>query len=179
MFDLDYWRLLLGDLEPEGLLRWWASQGPGLWLEAVRLQTDLLRRARSRREIPAGKQVEFTLASLFQAIWRLKNTDEQLHRKAAVDQELAQRVQEVRLASIKAKARKVRPPKKKRAIEIEYFELIYQLRQNNLSWRQIADYLWRYHRFKCQFGYIQRVWTARYKELERQRHQAENPVSLD
>ncbi len=81
MFDLDYWRILPGGLEPEALLRWWTDQGPGVWLETVRLQTDLLRQARSRGEIPPAKQVEFTLASLLHAIQKLKNTEEQLRRK--------------------------------------------------------------------------------------------------
>lgn len=77
--DLAYWRV--GNLETEGLLRWRASRGPGLGLEAVRLQTDLLRQARSRGEIPAGKRVEFALAGLFHAIQKLRNTKEQLHRR--------------------------------------------------------------------------------------------------
>lgn len=179
MFDLAYWHVLLGNLEPEMLLRWWTNQGPGVWLETVRLQTDLLRQARSRREIPPAKQVEFTLAKLFHAIQKLKNTEEQLHRKMEVDQELAHRVQEVRIASLKSRIKKARYPKKKRVIELEYYELIHRLRQENLSWRQIAEYLRRYHRFKCQYGYLQRVWTARHQELEGQQNNVETAFRSD
>jgi len=167
MFDMEYWRLLLADLEPEPLLRWWTGQGPGLWLEAVRLQTDLLRQARQRGETLPGKQVEFTLAALLHSLQKLKNTEEQLKRKGEINPEISQRVQEVRIAGIKSAPRKAKPPKKRRAIEIQYYELIHTLRREELSWRQIAEYLHRYHKFRCGHGYIQQVWTARQQELEK------------
>jgi hypothetical protein len=153
-FDLDYFVKLCPDDDPGAALRWLSRQPLPVILEAVRLQTDLMRQGRSREEKP-GKLPEFALAKLVGAIGKIKGTEEALHRKAALDPEVSQRIQELRIAGARAKAPRKRP-KKEAILRVRFGSLIDTLRSEGLGWRQIADYLSRHHHFKVSFAYLQR-----------------------
>ena len=154
-FDLKYFAQLCPDADAGAALRWLGGQLLPVILEAVRLQTDLLRQASSAKEkAPPGKFPELVLAKLLAAIGKIKGTEAALHRKAVLDPEVTRRIQALRIAGAKA-PRKGRP-KKETILRVRFGPLIDTLRSEGLGWRQIAEYLSRHHHFKVSFAYLQR-----------------------
>jgi hypothetical protein len=156
-FDLHYFAKICPDGDPAAALRWLGRQPLPVILEAFRLQTDLLRQASSRKEKPPSEKFsEFVLAKLLAAIGKIKGTEEALHRKAALDPEVTRKIQELRIAGARVKSPRKGRPKKETVLRVRFGALIDTLRSEGLGWRQIADYLSRYHRFKVSFAYLQR-----------------------
>lgn len=157
-FDLEYFAKICPDYDPAAALRWLGRQPLPVILEAFRLQTDLLRQDSSRKEAKAlpGKFPEFVLAKLLAAIDKIKGTEEALHRKAALDPEVTRRIQALRIAGVRGKSPRKGRAKKETALRVKFGALIDTLRTEGLGWREIADYLSRFHRFKVSFAYLQR-----------------------
>ncbi len=156
--DIDYFSQHISTCKqnPATLLRWLAGQGSAHLIEASRLQLDLLNKERARQVSPEHLS-ELAASCLIRAIDMLYSTDSKLHGKQKIDPDLERKVNQIRLTGIKYK-----PPKrsrKKQKLVVHFGALIKQLREEGLSWQDVARYLHKYHRYKVSVGYIQRLFS--------------------
>jgi hypothetical protein len=130
-----------------------AAQGEGTKIEAVKLQTDLIRQYRMehRNQLMSA---EFAYAMHALALVKMVWMEAANERKGAdlSDAEFA-KVRAIRIDRIKSKKRKKASPKKE-LIRIRFFVLIKKLREEGLSWREVANYLALRHKTKLNHSYI-------------------------
>ena len=133
--------------------RWLSLQGEQTKIEAIKLQTDLIRQYRHEHR---NQQMtpEFAYAMSALALVKMIWLEKAQSRKGGKlsDGEFAQ-VQEIRIDRIKAKKKKKGSPKKE-LIRVRFFQLIQTLRGKELSWREISDYLATHHKVKLAHSYI-------------------------
>jgi len=87
---------------------------------------------------------------------------ELLKVKAKANKEELERIQEFRARSIKKKPGK--KPKKWIELELKYKYLIKQLRDKKLSWREISEYLRKYHKKKYSPAYLMRFYKQNFED---------------
>jgi hypothetical protein len=78
-----------------------------------------------------------------------------------------QKIQEIRVQRIKGKKRKKASPKLD-IIRIRFFHEIQALREKELSWRQISDYLKTHHKIRFAHSFI----STSFKKLSKEREKA-------
>lgn len=156
--EIDYIRQLTGltDLQRRAMARHYGRLPEELRLEAHRLQTEIMRQRRlqCRRE----QQHIFACAMLLVAVSRLHSLESGRHGKGAISLEEAGRISAIRIARANATEQRKASPVKY-LIEVRLFEEIRRLREvENMSWRQVAAYVGRYHKRRISHTYLQRVW---------------------
>lgn len=157
--DLDYLLQLcrLSELQRSALVRYYQQLPELARIEAHALQTDLIRQHRQERR--PDRAAEFTYAMLLQALHKMRYTEEGLQRKGRVSLEDAKRISELRIQRAKAgKTERTSPLRCK--IEVQHGELVKRLRKKEqMSWREIAAYLQRYHRLQISHTYLRRCFA--------------------
>ena len=130
--------------------------------EFWKLLTDFLTKGQqlSQQEKEALKenikqQFYKTLDSMYYTEYEL------LHVKTHAAQKEIQKIQEFRAQAVKKK--RGPKPKKWAELELKYKYLIKQLRDKGLSWREISEYLKRYHKKNYSPAYLMKF----YKETLR------------
>jgi hypothetical protein len=154
--DLYIARLMPGlqRFEATALIRFYGKLPRGLQVEVHRVQTDIMRTRSSERI--AGKQGEFAFATLLQAIAQVRRLERAADAGQVMAGKNAQRIVEIRAGRVTA--RKEKPAPTRQAIIKKYLQLIEQLVGQGYSWRQIADYIKRYHRQAYSHSYLRRVY---------------------
>ena len=149
--------------EEKKLLRYFANCSKEVQLEVIKKQTELIRKNRDKIKYYSSRE-EFLREQLLKAIQKIKFLEQEaLHRK--ITEEDLEKVHEIRTKQIKT--RKKRKPEKELKIRKKYFYLIKELLENQkLSWRQISQYLAKYHKFKVTHGYIQQIYNKILNELD-------------
>lgn len=147
--------------------RWLALQGEQTKIEAAKLQTDLIRQQR-RQGSGQNMTPEFVYAMHALALGKMTWMETAQQRKGSKlsDKEFA-KVQEIRIDRIQAKKRKKSSPKKD-IIRVRFYQLIQSLREKELSWREVADYLATHHKVKLTHSYIRES----FNELTAERQKA-------
>lgn len=133
--------------------RWLAQQGEQTRIEAIKLQTDLVRQNRKQQQ---GQTItpEFLYAMHALAIAKMIWAETAQQRKGSkLSDEEFEKMQEFRIDRIKSKKRKKSSPKKE-LIRVRYLELIKTLREKDLSWREISAYIATHHKTKLTHSYI-------------------------
>jgi hypothetical protein len=133
--------------------RWLAQQGEQTRIEAVKLQTDLVRQHRKQQQ---GQTVtpEYLYAMHALAVAKMIWAETAQQRKGSkLSDEEFEKMQEIRIDRIKSKKRKKASPKKE-LIRVRFLELIKKLREKNLSWREISEYIATHHKTKLTHSYI-------------------------
>ncbi len=153
-YDLDFVRRHAPAEDPSSLLGWLARQPVAVACEAVKLQTDLLRQRRT--EAPRERQVEFRFAMLLTAIDKMLKAERGYHRKEIPDHRMMAKLENLRVGRINVQ-KAAKPAEKARILKLRYSELIKKLRGEGLSWRKVATYLRKYHRFKVARSYLEKV----------------------
>lgn len=87
---------------------------------------------------------------------------ELLHIKTYATQEELEKIQAFRAQAVKKK--RGPKPKKWTELELKYKHLIKQLRDKGLSWREISEYLKRYHKKKYSPAYLMRFYKQTFEE---------------
>lgn len=155
-YDLNCVQTLCGltELQRRDLCRWYAKLPEKVRVEVFRLQTDLIRQNRQRQT--ANKLPEFLYAMQMLAFQLMRSVEGGLDRKGKLTLEQARRISEIRLA--RAQADKVNRKKPTRAkLELQHAGDVRRLREEGLSWREVAAYLKRYHRLEVSHTYLQQV----------------------
>ena len=133
--------------------RWLAQQGEKTKIEAVKLQTDLIRQYR-REHREQLMSPEFAYAMYALALQKMVWLETAQQRKGdKLTEEEHQKVQQIRIDRIKSKKRKKSSPKKE-IIRVRFFELVKKLRAEGLSWRQVSDYIAVHHKTKLTYSYL-------------------------
>ncbi len=139
--------------------RWLARQGEQTRIEAVKLQTDLIRQYRHEHRNQQSTS-EFTYSMHALAVCKMVWLETaQKHKGARLSGPEFEHVQEVRIGRIKAKKQRKSSPKKE-LIRVRFYTLIKTLRDMNLSWREIADYLSVHHKTRLAHSYIRESFNA-------------------
>lgn len=132
-------------------------------VEAHRLAGELVRSLRSE----AKPDDYFFYGVLIQALSKMHfDRHEAFSRKNSVTDEQAADIAEKRLASFlsaKADLKNKKLKKKAQWVEKRFFDLIKKLRGDGLSWRDISDYLLKYHQKKISHQYLKSVYEKNEK----------------
>lgn len=139
------------------LARYYARMPDPVRIEAHRMQTDLVRQARADRV--AGREPEFYFAQFLIALHKMQSMEagSGLRRKTEqrlTDEELA-RITVIRSHRVQAEHKK-KPSTTKDRIEHDFYIMVSRFRDNEVSWRDIAIYLGRYHRFRISHNYLKK-----------------------
>jgi len=150
--------------EKAAALKWFGQQPKAVQLEAIKLQTDLLRQAR-------GKGIKVTpenvLDQLAEASRKIRYEEESLRLKAKLTQDEAKRVHDRRVTRFKASRKNGKPSPKREAIRLKFYHLVRDLRtKENFGWRNCAAYLREYHKFCVTHAYLKEV----IEDLEKLEH---------
>ncbi len=133
--------------------RWLALQGEQTKIEAIKLQTDLIRQFRKEHKNQLMSP-EFAYAMSALALVKMVWMETAQQRKGAkLSEEEFAKMQEIRIDRIKSKKKKKGSPKKE-IIRVRFFELIRKLRDEGLSWREISDYIATHHKTSLVHSYI-------------------------
>ena len=150
--------------EKVSAIKWFAQQPRSVQLEAIKLQTDLLRQGR-------GKGIKTTpetvLDQLAEASRKMRYEEESLRLKAKLSQDEAKKVHDRRVTRFKASRKNGKPSPKRESIRLKFFHLVQDLRsKENFGWRNCASYLREYHKFNVTHAYLKEV----VEDLERLEH---------
>jgi hypothetical protein len=164
-YDMDYVYSLTGLSEPnrKRLINYYARLPEQTKIEAHKLQTDLIRQSRDKYD--NARQQEFTYAMLLLALAKMKSLELAQTTKKALTDEEAGKITELRIQRILAAKNKGRESKQKHLIEIRFYEEIKNLKEKGLSWREIAEYIKKYHKKKISHGYLQQC----YHQIKREK----------
>jgi hypothetical protein len=129
------------------LARYWGKQAEQVRIEAVKFAFDLIRQSSidSKDRLP-----ELFYACLIKALGKMHHWETaQVVREKSVgaDQKELRKISEIRMARLKD-GKQARSSPKTSKLQLQYSELVLQLRSKGYGWRRIADYLRRYHRQK-------------------------------
>jgi hypothetical protein len=163
--DQEYIKSLLPRLqrfEYGALIRYYEKLSIAMQVEVHRVQTDILRTRSNERQ--PGKQAEFTFVCFLHAIDQIRRLERAADARLAVDPTNAERTSALRSARIKERKEKAAPVRK--TIATKYLLLIGQLREQGLSWRQISNYIKKYHRQTYSHSYLSRVYE---ESIEKQK----------
>ncbi len=159
-YDLEYLTQLcrLTELQRATLARYYQQLPELARIEAHALQTDLIRQHRQERR--SDRSAEFTYGMLLLALKKMRDTEQGLQKKGKLTLENAKQITELRIARSKAHKQQQANPLRQR-IEVQHGELIKRLREKEqMSWREIADYLQRYHRLQASHTYLRRCFVT-------------------
>jgi len=151
-------RMAGADLDRRRLLcRFYSTLSEPDRVEAHRLAGELARQDRGKVKLDE----QYFYCALVRALNEMyRDRRELLSRKAAITDDQAAAVAEKRLASFKsAKADETAKKRRKKSqlISIRFFSLIQKLRSEGLSWRDISDYIKKYHKKDISHQYIKEV----------------------
>jgi hypothetical protein len=144
--------------EQAAALTWFATQPRPIQVEAIKLQTDLVRQARQPGTKPSS---EFYLDKLAEASMRMRYEDDSLRMKASMSQSEAKKVHDRKIARFKASRAGWKSSPKREAIRLKYYHLVQELRQKeHFGWRNCAAYLSEQHQFDVTHAYLREVVEA-------------------
>jgi len=150
--------------EKTAALKWFGEQPRPIQVEAIKLQTDLLRQA---RQTGVKLTPETVLDQLAAACRKMRHEEDSLRLKSSLTQAQAKKVHNRKIVRFKASRPKGKSSPKREIIRLKYFHLVQELRQNeNFGWRNCSAYLMEQHKFNVTHAYLKRV----VKELEGAEH---------
>lgn len=150
--------------ERASLYRWLAKQGEQTRIEAMKLQTDLIRQHRDRAD--KEKRPEFHYAMHVLALVKMHWIETAQSQKARLTNTEAAKLTEIRIERVLAQKRKKSSPKKE-AIRIRFFHEVKMLREKGLSWRQVSDYIAKNHKTKIGYSYLRECFVELSAEKEK------------
>lgn len=153
--------------EKVAALNWFGQQPEVVQLEAMQLQTHLIRQSRSNG-------VKFThqlaLDLLADACKKMRYEEDSLRLKTKLSQSEVKKVHDRRITRFKASRRHGKSSPKREAIRLKYFHLVQELREKEgFGWRNCATYLLQYHKFTVTHAYLREV----IEDLERTENNAD------
>ncbi len=133
-------------------------------LEIMATQTRLMRNLREKF-YDKSKQSEFAYALLILAIEKVREPERKLHKKsgAPLTEQMVQSIRNTRIERLKI--RKPRVSNVREDIERLFF-VITDLRDKNLSWMKVAQYLEEHHNVKVSHNYCKKSFELIQKRRE-------------
>ena len=147
----------ISEEERKELLRYFASASIDLQRDIMSKQTEFIRQNKHKLSNYLLRE-DYYLEQLLRAIRRVRFLECQaLSRKSSLSDEELSEIKMLRIKRLLSK--KKRPSEKENTIRKKYFWLIKDLKEQGLSWRKIALYLEKYHKFSITHGYLQQVFS--------------------
>ena len=154
-YNLDYIQKIIGisENEAESLTKYYAKLPIKVKIESYKLQTDY---SRQNKPLFAKEYAsEFYFAMHLLALKAMKRIETAQATKDTLSLEEAEKLHNLRIERIKA-GRGKKDSKKAKLVKEKYFEEIKKLYlEDGLSWREISEYIAKYHKTKISHGYIQ------------------------
>lgn len=154
-YNLDYIKEITGISaeEAESLAKYYAKLPIRIRIETYKMQTDYARQNRDRLQKEYTSEYYFAMHLL--ALRAMKRAESASSLKQELTQYEAAKLHKIRTERIKA-GRGKKESKKALLIKDKYLEEIKKLYlEDGLSWREISEYLAKYHKVKISHGYIQ------------------------
>jgi len=149
----------LNRAERGALISWFARQGEATQLEAIRLQTGVLRSLHKSGEGRDPKfRGEIVLAALILALNKMRHLDAAMKRKGN-DPEAARAIVDHRIARIKAKKKAATAPEREK-LRTQYYHVVRTLRAKGMSWRECAAYMSEHHHQSWSHGWLRNAFTS-------------------
>jgi hypothetical protein len=141
--------------QKQAALRWFSEQPRSIQVEAIKLQTALIRQT---REVGGRPTPESVLDYLAEAAHRLRLEEDRLRIKSQITRPEARRIHQMKVARFKSGRVKGKPSPKREAIRLKFFHLIQSLRQEDgFGWRNCAAYLREEHKFIISHAYLREI----------------------
>jgi len=156
---MDYIQELTGITmkEAESLTKYFAKLPIKVQIEAIKMQTDYARQ--NKDQFNKDFSSEFYYGMLLIALRSMKRVETAQATKDSLSEEEAEKLHKIRVERIKA-GRGKKESRKALLIKEKLFEQIKKLYYDEgLSWREISEYIAKYHKTKISHGYIQQKFT--------------------
>lgn len=158
----------VGADERDELIRWYARMNESERLDVHQLQSDLLRQKREQIK-PLGHSTG-AYAVLVLALARRRRTLTAAERKEHMTPAQAEQVSKMRRNAIAGNRKGRGEGKIAKLVRLRWYHEIDNLREQGLSWREIASWIRKYHKTKVSHTHIklcfEREQTNRYKQEE-------------
>ncbi len=139
--------------EADSLVKYYSKLPENVRIESFKLQTDLSRQ--NKDNFNKEYASEFYYAMHLLALRAMKRIETAQATKDSLSEEEALKLHKLRIERIKA-GRGKKDSKKARLIKETLFHEIKNMYYNeNLSWREISEYIAKYHKTKISHGYLQ------------------------
>jgi len=158
-YDTDYIVEITGISvqEAESLLKYFAKLPVNVQIEAIKLQTDFARQ--NKKDFDKEHGPEYYYAMLLVALRSMKRIETAQATKDSLSEEEAEKLRKIRIERIRA-GRGKKASKKEIFIKEKMFEEIKKMRmEEGLSWREISEYIAKYHKTKISHGYLQQKFS--------------------
>ncbi|PLX66689.1 MAG: hypothetical protein C0602_11530 [Denitrovibrio sp.] len=154
-YNLAYIKEITGitESEAESLSKYYAKLPIKVRIESYKLQTDYARQNKPLFNKEYASEFYFAMHLL--ALKAMKRIETAQATKDSLTLEEAGKLHQIRLERIKA-GRGKKDSRKAKLVKEKYFEEIKKMyMEDGLSWREISEYIDKYHKTKISHGYIQ------------------------
>lgn len=154
-YDSDYIQELtgIGTAEADSLVKYYAKLPENVRIESFKLQTDLSRQNKDKFDKDHASEYYYGMHLL--ALRAMKRIETAQATKDSLTEEEALKLNKIRIERIKA-GRGKKDSKKARLIKETLFHEIKNMYYNEgLSWREISDFIAKYHKTRISHGYLQ------------------------
>jgi len=155
----------LAEDERNALVHYYAALNEQERLDVHKLQVDLLRQQREAMKALGLDLPAMNYATLLAAVAKRKELARRLSRKDAEAVKHAEQIAAMRLQSVQGSRRK-RKAKTLNVIRVRFYPIVEDLRRKEVSWRDIAEYLRRYHKRRISHSYLQKAYSLIRREKE-------------
>ncbi len=125
----------------------------------MQITKDLFKIAnKNESRMKPGLESVFLFSHLLLLVQNLERLESANTRKGKLTKKELEQVAAIRLKRFKATP-KIKPQKKKDIIEKQFYDLIIQLRKEDLSWRDISEYIATYHKKRFSFSYLEKTFN--------------------
>jgi len=154
-YDTEYIKELTGisTAEANSLVKYYSKLPENVRIESFKLQTDLARQ--NKDKFDKEKASEYYYGMHLLALRAMKRIETAQATKDSLNEEEALKLNKIRIERIKA-GRGKKDSKKARLIKETLFHEIKNMYYNEgLSWREISDFIAKYHKTRISHGYLQ------------------------
>jgi len=154
-YDLDYVNEITGiaTKEADSLVKYFSKLPESVRIESFKLQTDYARQ--NKVQFDKERSAEFYYAMHLVALRAMKRVETAQATKDALNEEEALKLHKLRMERIKAGRGKKDSRKARLIKETLFHEIKNMYYSEGLSWREISEYIAKYHKTKISHGYLQ------------------------
>ena len=158
-YDMDFVYKITDSAETtiNNLINWFAKESNHFQIDAFKLMYKIL--MQNKNHINTETYPEICYSAFILGLKKLKISKAKSATKdRGANSEQGKKLTEERMKEINEKYNIPRTAKKREVIEQNYHE-IYQMREQNFSFRKISKFFAKHHHIKISYSYIQKLYT--------------------
>jgi hypothetical protein len=144
--------------ERESLMRWFQKMEDTQRISVMRQQTEIMRAMRTKLE--QYEVAERAYCSLLIALLQQKQKLTSSKRKETLDKDLRAEVSRFYIDSITGAPRRQKEGGIAKLVRTKWFVEIEQLREQEVSWRKISDYIAKRHKKRVSHTHLAKLFEA-------------------